>query len=119
MCQFYPYGGTPITYEQVRSAMNDEPYPMSLTGEDAAAVRDVVNVGIDSRLEACFVPSRGDSFEHGARKLTDGRVISTTLECVVSVESLPILLRRLFEIGRDAAESLGVSILSTLDLEVV
>ena len=52
--------------------------------------------GIDSHLEACFCPDRGDRFGHGVRKA--GKLtLCRSLDCVVSPESLPVLLRRLCE----------------------
>ena len=40
-------------------------YPMSLVGEERQACKNAVNQGIDSHLEACFVPARGDSYRAG------------------------------------------------------
>jgi hypothetical protein len=105
-------------------------YPMSLVGEERQAVVDAVNQGIDSRLEACFVPARGDCFRPGERSFIatqntpywrkGQRVIHTlTLECRVSPESLPVLVRRLMESGDDAAESLASGICQTLDIELI
>ena len=37
-------------------------YSMSLVSEDRPAVIAAVNQGIDSHLEACYVPARGDRF---------------------------------------------------------
>lgn len=108
-----------ITYDQIREAMNGEPYTMSLVSqeEDAGPVAEAVNQGIDSHLEACFVPDRGDVFEHGTREI--GGVIHTvTMECVVSVESLPVLLRRLTESDDENAWMLASDILGTLEIHV-
>lgn len=90
--------------------MNGEPFPMSLTDTDEIkAVIAAVNQGIDSHLEACFCPSRGDRYEGGKRK-AGKLVLCRTLECTVSVESLPTLLRRLCEsdLGDTEAESAGM-----------
>lgn len=98
----------PVTYAAVRKAMNGEHYSMSLTGREAEVVIKVVNIGIDSRLQACNCPDRGDSYEGGERsfiatedgprwKKGDKVVHTSTLECSVSPESLPVLLRRLTE----------------------
>jgi hypothetical protein len=77
--------------------MNGEPLTMSLTDDyEIKAVVAAVNEGIDSRLEACYCPDRGDSYEGGDRR-AGKLVLCRTLECVVSVESLPTLLRRLCE----------------------
>ena len=58
-----------VSYEAVRTAMNGEPYTMSLTDtDDIRAVIEAVNQGIDSHLEGCFCPERGDRYEGGSRK---------------------------------------------------
>lgn len=96
MCQFDTESGT-VTYETVRKAMNDEPFTMSLTDTDEIkAVIEAVNEGIDAHLEACYCPERGDRYEGGQRK-AGKLVLCRTLECIVSPESLPVLLRRLCE----------------------
>lgn len=92
-----------------------EPYTMTLVGEDREALAEAVNQGIDSRLEACYVSDRGDSFTWGAARL----------ECKVSPESLPVLVRRLLEGDgiqerlQDAAMSLASNICETLEIELV
>jgi hypothetical protein len=90
-------GSGSVTYKAVRRAMDGQPYTMSLTDTDEIrAVVAAVNQGIDSHLEACFCPQRGDNYVGGKR--TAGRLtLCHTLECVVSPESLPVLLRRLLE----------------------
>lgn len=115
-------GSGSVSYEAVRAAMGGEPYTMSLTGtDDIRAVIEAVNQGIDAHLEACFCPDRGDSYEGGSRKA--GRLtLCRTLECCISVESLPTLLRRLFELDGDeetvdAAMSLAGDILLTLGFD--
>ena len=89
-------------------------YHMELVGEDATALHKAVNVGIDSHLEACFVPSRGDSYV-GVRG-TPTR--AGHLACVVSAESLPTLLRRLTECG-DRGINLADTIVETLGINDV
>lgn len=86
-----------------------EPYTMSLVGEDREALQEAVNQGIDSHLEACYVPARGDSFTWGAWRL----------ECKVSPESLPVLVRRLLESDNENAWSLASGICQTLEIELV
>ena len=121
MCSIHTENGV-ITYEAVRTAMDGEPYGMSLTGSDGIrAVIEAVNQGIDSHLESCFCPERGDRYEAGARK-TGALILCHTLECHVSVESLPVLLRRLFDLNSDerivdVAVSLGGAILQTLGFD--
>lgn len=114
--------GCPITYDAIKLATGGVAYEMSLTDDDEVmAVVESVNEGIDSRLQACNCPHRGDNYSGGTRGFTatsDGPrwkegefvVIARTLECKVSPESLPVLLRRLFE--RDC--SLAASILYSM-----
>jgi hypothetical protein len=96
MCNIELGSGT-VDYETIRQAMNGEPFTMSLTDEDEIrAVIEAVNEGIDAHLEACYCPDRGDRYEGGNRKA--GRLLlCRTLECSISPESLPVLLRRLCE----------------------
>jgi hypothetical protein len=117
--------------ERIQQAMAEEGlthYPMSLVGEDVQAVISAVNVGIDAHLTACFCPDRGDLYEAGGRSITatsdtkhwkkgDKLQLAHTLECKVSAESLPVLLRRLDESDDEAASSLRSAILSTLGIE--
>ena len=95
---------------------------MSLTDTtEIRAVVEAVNQGIDGHLEACFCPDRGDRYEGGERK-AGKLVLCRSLDCVVSVESLPVLLRRLFDLDTtddvaDAGMSLGGDILLTLGFD--
>jgi len=96
MCHFSTGSGE-VNYETVRQAMNGEPFTMSLTDEaEVRAIIEAVNIGIDGHLEACFCPERGDRFEGGKRR-AGKLVLCHTLECRISPESLPVLLRRLCE----------------------
>ena len=88
-------------------AANTEPYPMSLVSDDAKAVIEAVNQGIDAYLEACFIPDRGDSFETNGNRL----------ECSVSPESLPVLVRRLLENGDETGIASGIC--QTIDIELI
>lgn len=88
-----------------------EPYTMSLVHEDAKACQEAVNQGIDSCLEACFCPDKGDTFD-----LIQTPVCSK-LYCVVSPESLRVLVRRLLESGDDTG--LASDICETLDIELI
>ncbi len=107
-------------------------YPMNLplASHDAKVVQAAVNQGIDARLEACFVPARGDRFEIVQPGLDIvSRVGGARLMCHVSAQSLPVLVRRLLEmdpdgVGEDGsmadhAMSLASSICDTLNVEVV
>lgn len=86
---------------------------MCLSSGDAEAVIAAVNQGIDSRLEACNCPDRGDTYGAGERKI--GKfVMGHKLECSVSVESLPTLLRRLTEQEGDTGPDLANTILEVL-----
>src|SRR6266567_9223730 len=93
-------------------------YSMSLVGEDRQNVIAAVNQGIDSHLEACFVPARGDRFRFRTPAGIRGRISGSRLECQISSESLPVLIRRLMESGEEAAESLASSICQTLEIEL-
>ena len=122
MSKFHTGSGT-VMYEAIRKAMGGEPFTMSLTDTDEKrAVAEVVNQFIDAHLEACYCPERGDRFEVGVR--TAGkRIVCQPLECCVSPESLPVLLRRLFKMDTDddhvadAAMSLAGDILLTLGFD--
>jgi hypothetical protein len=115
MCNIQTGSGT-VSYETVRTAMNGEPFTMSLTDtDDIQAVIVAVNQGIDAHLEVCFCPDRGDNYDGGKR--TAGKiVICRTLECSVSVESLPILLRRLCDLDNEAGTRLASDILIVLGI---
>ena len=102
-------GSGTVTYQTIRKAMDRATFTMSLVEEDEIrAVVLAVNQGIDSHLEACFCPDRGDSYE-GGKRLAGKLVMCRTLECTVSEESLPVLLRRLCEsdLGDSETESAG------------
>ena len=122
-----------ITYSRVMEA-HPEPYEMELRGEAAVVLAQTILVGIDSHLEACFVMERGDrclsqQVAHIAT-LNDEKVIApyccnhpNSLSVVVSAKSLPVLLRRLFELEyggdtdlQDEARSLADDILETIGL---
>jgi hypothetical protein len=94
-----------VTYDAVRKAMGGDPFTMRLPGEgDIDAITAAVNQGIDAHLEACYIPDRGDSYEFEGGALV----------CSVSPESMPVLLRRLFEDGSDDATSLASSFMTSL-----
>ena len=119
MCNLTNENGITVSYDLIRQAMKGRRYPMSLVGEDAKAVMRVVNIGIDCHLEACFVPDRGDEYGPEERKV-NGRTFIVALKCKVSAESLPVLLRRLFENeqdGNETAANLASGILETLGID--
>jgi len=87
----FSYGTTPV--ETIREAL-PEFYPMELVGDAADVVHEIVNQGIDSHLDACNMPSRGDRYTWLA-PAASRRVCR--LSCHVSRESMIVLLRRLEE----------------------
>jgi hypothetical protein len=116
MCSIDTGSGT-VDYETIRQAMNGEPFTMSLTDQDEIrAVINAVNERIDAHLEACYCPDRGDRYEGGKRK-AGKLVLCRTLECIVSVESLPVLLRRLGESDAEAGNQLASDILMVLGID--
>jgi hypothetical protein len=71
-----------------------------------------VNEGIDGHLEACYCPERGDHYGGGQRK-SGKLVLCHSLDCRISPESLPVLLRRLCEseLGGDTeVQSAGMAL---------
>jgi hypothetical protein len=106
-----------ITYAMIREKMQGVPYTMELTGEDAELVEKVVNQGIDAHLEACFLQDI-DQYTWETRTIR-GIPVVKMLDCRVSVKSLPVLLRRLYDLTDEAegAEDLCMSILDTLGFE--
>ena len=113
MCNIQTDSGS-VTYKAVQEAMGDEHFTMSLTDADEIkATIDAVNQGIDGHLEACNCPDRGDRYDGGQRK-AGKLVLCHTLECVVSSESLPVLLRRLCELDDSTGMMLAADILMVL-----
>ena len=94
-------------------------YPMSLRGEDCKSFVACVNQGIDSHLEACFVPTRGDSFQVVSESRLGGRITSRHLNASLSAESLAVLVRRLLESDSPEANSLASAICASLGIELV
>lgn len=107
--------GQQHTYDEIRDLMT-EPFVMQLVGGAAQAVKDAVNIGIDAHLEACYVPELGDRYEVKKTYVKD-KLLAVKLDCHVSKESLPILLRRLFESSNEAAWQLGRDIIDSLKKE--
>ena len=104
---------------EIGQAAPQRGYAMSLVGEDRQAVIAAVNQGIDAHLEACFVPARGDRFRLQTPAGIRGRISGPRLECHVSPQSLPVLIRRLMESGEEEAESLAAGICQTLEIELI
>ncbi len=108
--------GEQIKYSKIREDMKGQPFPMVMVGEEAKLIMKAVNQGIDAHLEACNCPERGDQYEWKSEML--GRVsLGYKLHCVVSVESLPVLLRRLCEMESEEAESLVDDIITCIQKE--
>lgn len=106
-----------ITYKAITEAVQRDPecrkgYHMVLRGSDIAHVTAAVNRGIDSRLEVCAVHGR-DRYEllRGIWPIYDSE-----LECWISAESMPVLLRRLAE-ANDESHLLASDILESLGFE--
>lgn len=131
--KFFSYAlAREVHYEEISRAVRAQERPyyyMSLSGSDIDIVMDAVNQGIDSHLEACYVPDRGDLYVFDTETINDsvtGKAVLVTprLECHVSPESLPILLRRLAETADDMVdeddssniESFVGDVLSTLNI---
>lgn len=124
--------GCEIDYADVVKACEGEKYTMSLVSDDAKVVTLAVNMGIDSRLQAVFgkfansersiiATSDTDYWKDG-----DKLILAHTLECEVEPESLPVLLRRLYEDmeytgvegdDADVGHSLAEGILTTLGFD--
>jgi len=92
-----------IPYADIVAARKGKPFPMSLVGQERQWVIHAANQGIDSHLESCNCPNRGDSYTPSVR-LCNGIPHTSTLECSVSPESLLVLLRRLFELADEQDE---------------
>lgn len=122
-----------IGYDAIIQACGGENYTMSLTGRDAEVVVKAVNIGIDSRLQGCYLPANGDSYLPGDRSIVakgstrwkDGTklVLAHTIECNITPDSLCVLLRRLFDDMKytgeddddaDVADTLAGDILTNL-----
>lgn len=102
-----------IPYALIRHAMAGKHYPMELVGEDIEAVIRAVNQGIDSRLQVCSIQGK-DTYEVTRRA---DPLKQKILKCNVSPDSLPVLLRRLFEQADEASEQLADDILMTLGFD--
>ena len=126
-----------ITYTQVKEA-HPEPYRLKQWHAQAKAIAQAIIVGIDSHLEACFVPDRGDEvispiprFFQVATLNGQGVFIPelaepNVLQLEFSPESLCVLLRRLYELEyggdtelQDVARCLADEILESIGLAEV
>lgn len=107
--------GQEHTYDEIRDLMT-EPFVMQVVDKDHKIVEKAVNIGIDAHLEACYVPEFGDRYEVKTTTVK-GKVLAVKLDCHISKQSLPVLLRRLFEMDDDRAWQLGRDIIDSLKKE--
>jgi hypothetical protein len=91
--------------EALARETGDANYSMELVGEDAEALRAVVNQGIDAHLTAVV---------HSHFQWQGHRLV-----CDVDPTDMQIILRRLHDDGSDVAMSLRSGILSTIGIEEV
>lgn len=102
----YTAGTTPA--DVIYAAFGNSPYTIDIKGDDAQAMVDVVNQGIDSYLEAIC----DSTFNGGPQHLV----------CSISRKDILVVLRRLWEMaenGNDSAGDLRSSILETLGIEEI
>lgn len=100
----FSYGTTPV--KTITKQLKGERYPMELVGNDALVMKHMIDMGIDSHLEA-FTESK-------FRETAGGRLI-----CDVSPKDMLVLLRRLNEDDADEAMYLRRDILSVIDIEEI
>ena len=65
------------------------------------------------------MPARGDSFRLQTLAGISGRISGRRLECQVSPQSLPVLIRRLMASGDEVAESLAAGICQAIEIELI
>lgn len=103
--QAYTFGTTPV--DVIRDAVSEQcpdGFRMTIQNQkEWETIAKAVNVGIDAHLEAIT----SSTFNHKGG------------ECVVSAEDMPVLLRRLEEIGSACGDNLRMSILYTLGIEEI
>lgn len=99
----FSYGMTPVAV--LTKAINGERFPMTLVGSEAALMVKLVEMGIDSHLEA-FTESK---FTGNERRIV----------CDVGPKDMLVLLRRLNESDSDDAMSLRSGILTVLEIEEI
>lgn len=89
-----------VLYQTVIDAVGTKPFKISVFGKDKASITKAIKQGIDSYLEAI--------------QFTE--ILHTKHQLVVEVapQSMPVLLRRLFETGADNDQSLAGDIMTIL-----
>ncbi|RLI52781.1 MAG: hypothetical protein DRO87_12635 [Candidatus Thorarchaeota archaeon] len=107
-----------VTYAAVREAQGDEPFHIDTQCQtEANALAAAINQGIDSRLQAV-------SCQDKVRAMMIGdKVAGMRLHLDITPDTLPVLIRRLFEGSGmdeetfDAAESLASGIMTSLGFD--
>jgi hypothetical protein len=94
--------GALLPYCKIHEAMDAleaEHLDLDLDAAEADLVTQAVNEPgpVDDQREACYVPVRGDRYNRGP---------GGTMACHVSRRSLPVLMRRLQELGGQRGEEL-------------
>ena len=104
----YSYGETTdAVIRNVLTKTGEKTYYMNLVGDDALLMRELVNKGIDSHLEAIT----------GKFEVVDDKYVGKRLHCHVDHKGMICLLRRLNEHESHEAMMLRTDILSTLGIE--
>lgn len=102
-----------ISYAAIIEACSGSPFTANrLPHDESEAIIAAVNQGIDSHLEACFIPDRGDVYEVVSNGPSRYCGYERRMRISISPESLCVLLRRLFE--ADPCSSFASSVLTVL-----
>jgi hypothetical protein len=102
--------------ERIAAAQGEDHYPMELAASDYRVFAQAWNMGIDSHLEALTERSSVEQVQRGP---------FTKAKIRIHPEELPVLVRRLFQLGENEdhtgedgrALSLARGILSSLNIE--
>lgn len=94
--------GALLAYSRIHDALDAleaSHLDLELERPEADVVARAVNEPgpVDAQREACYVPVRGDEYKPGARG---------TMTCHISRRSLPVLMRRVQELGTPAGDQL-------------
>ncbi len=103
----FSYGTTPVGI--IRKALGTKPYQAVLVGEGRSAAIKAVNQGIDAHLEGMT----SSQFEDASDRF------SAKLKCSISPKDMLVFLRRLGEMPDEAAISLRIDILDSLNIEEI
>jgi len=107
-----------VTYAAVREAQGDEPFHITTQCQTQAnALAEAINIGIDARLQAVSVTDKI------VAKMVGDKVLANELQLEITPDTLPVLIRRLFD-GQgmddetfDAAHTLGGDIMNSLGFD--